>query len=109
MSANTGIPGIPDAALNAIADANVQTVLRAIVDGLNVRNGASGSGDNRFVTASELAKLQNNVTATVINNIQQGKAGSSTTLTPGEINRVINDLQASIMESALFKALGNES
>lgn len=53
------VPGIPQAALNAIADENVRQVLQAVVDGLNVRNGVGGgaASEDAFVTRGELARL----------------------------------------------------
>lgn len=49
------IPGIPMAALEAVSDRNARDVLRAIVDGLSVRNNQVGSGDERFITARDLS------------------------------------------------------
>jgi hypothetical protein len=51
------IPGIPVGALSAIDDINTREVLRAVVDGLHVRNGMVGNGDERFITARELNAL----------------------------------------------------
>lgn len=101
-----GVPGIPLAALDAIADQNAQMVLRAIVDGWNVRNGSSGKGDMAFVTKSEVDSL-----AGTVGGLQQSfqrLAGSQTGsgINPGEISRIINDLQAQIFESQLFRELG---
>lgn len=47
------VPGIPLATLNAVADPNARDVLRAIIDGWNVRNHMVGNGDQRFITAKE--------------------------------------------------------
>ncbi|CAB4155101.1 Domain of unknown function DUF1983 [uncultured Caudovirales phage] len=101
-----GVPGIPLAALDAVQDQNTQMVLRAIVDGWNVRNGSSGKGDMAFVTKSEVDTL-----AGTVGGLQQSfqrlagsQAGSG--INPGEISRIINDLQAQIFESQLFKELG---
>lgn len=101
-----GIPGVPLAALDAVEDQNTRMVLRAIVDGWNVRNGSSGKGDMAFVTKSEVDTL-----AGAVGGLQQSfnryvgnNPGGG--ITPGEISRIINDLQAQIIESQLFKELG---
>lgn len=44
------IPGIPLGALDAIGDANVRDVLRALVATHNVRNNIAGSGNDAFIT-----------------------------------------------------------
>jgi len=108
-----GIPGVPLSALNAIQDQNARQVLRAIVDGWHVRNGASGEGDNRFITRAELKEVQGTV-----NNLSQGfnssagngggVAQSGRVMSKGEINRIITELEASVMESLLWKELGTE-
>lgn len=110
---NQGIPGIPIGALDAIRDENIRTVLRALVDGLNVRNGLSGKGDNAFVTRDELNKLQSNVDSTIKTTVQNtlnsaASQGGSTfeSITPGAIDSILADLQAQIMNTELFRALG---
>ena len=105
MTAAAGIPGVPTAALDAIQDENTRMVLRAIVDGWQVRNGNTGKRDNRFVTAGELGSVTG---ARMIGGLSQSfqQEIGKQTLTPGEISRVISDLQASVMESALWKSLG---
>jgi hypothetical protein len=99
------IPGVPMAALDNIADQNVRDVLRAIVDGWHVRNGASGTGGQRFVTADEvgLSPGRTAVGGGYGNNLS---TPGNTTITPAQIGRIINDLQAQVIESPLFKALG---
>lgn len=102
-----GVPGIPIAALNGIQDQNIKQVLRAMVDGWHVRNGANGDNDNRFITKAELKQVQG-----VVNNIFSGGSSSSSkvsdgkVLSKGEINRIITELEASVMESLLWKELG---
>lgn len=100
-----GVPGIPLQALNAIADENTRLVLQNIVDGWQVRNGNSGKGDNRFVTIGEMEGMRSGITL-AISNAKRAENYPSSSLTPGEINRIINDLQASVMESRLWKELG---
>lgn len=101
-----GIPGIPVAALSGVKDENTRQVLQAIVDGLQVRNGNAGSGEQRFITAAELGEVR-----TVV--AQQGQRFSlleqeqqRSSVTGAQINRIINDLQAQVMESLLWKELG---
>lgn len=109
MSTDTkkGVPGIPLAALDAIQDQNVRDVLRAVVDGWHVRNGSSGDGQSRFVTAAELGDLSGQVGGLkkTVSTVEQKQANP--TLSPSQISRVITDLQASVMESVLFKELGD--
>lgn len=105
-----GIPGVPLSALNAIQDPNTRQVVKAIVDGWHVRNGSSGDGKNRFVTADELGTVSANASS-ALNAVNQWNAGgggnnSGKVLTKGEINRIITDLEASVMESLLWKHLG---
>jgi hypothetical protein len=102
------VPGIPLAALDAIADDNVRDVLRAVVDGWHTRNGASGSGGERFVTAAEMGLATGR--SAPGGNYGPGGGSMGTRagpgIGPGDIARIINDLQAQVMESPLFKALG---
>ena len=102
---NKGLPGIPLASLDAIQDDNTRQVLRAIVDGWHVRNGSSGDGKSRFVTAAELGDLSGTVGGLrqSVSQIQQQRPP----LSSSEIGRIITDLQASVMESVLFKELGD--
>lgn len=105
-----GIPGVPLSALNAIQDPNTRQVVKAIVDGWHVRNGSSGDGKNRFVTADELGTVSANASS-ALNAVNQWNAGgggnnNGKVLTKGEINRIITDLEASVMESLLWKHLG---
>lgn len=98
-STKTGVPGIPQSALDAITDVNARMVLQAIVDGWNVRNGNSGTGDNAFVTKGELDY------ATAQSTSQVNQALTSFKLSPGDINQAISDLHTQVFESLLFKAL----
>lgn len=104
---NTGVPGIPLHALNAIQDENVRAVLQAIVDGWNVRNGHAGKGDNRFITAAEVENIRGSLAASLSGKLGQTGVGSGDGgLGAGKISQIINDLQASIMESQLWIELG---
>jgi hypothetical protein len=47
------IPGIPLAALDAIADAGIRDVLRALISTHNVRNNLAGTGSEAFITTRQ--------------------------------------------------------
>lgn len=98
------IPGIPLAALDAITDPNVRQVLQSLIDGWHVRNGSSGSGDNRFITAAEAGLTKGNSAIGGYGN--NASNPGNTTTTPANISRMILDLQAQVIESPLFKVLG---
>lgn len=99
------VPSIPIGALDAITDPNLRDVLRSIVDGLNVRNGHVGNGGKRFVTAEELGLGPGRSAVGGSYNNQYAQA-QNVHISPTQINRIINDLQAAVMESPLFRALG---
>lgn len=104
---NTGVPGVPLHALGAIKDENIRAVLQAIVDGWNVRNGHAGKGDNRFITAAEVENIRGSLAASLSGKLGQTGVGSGDGgLGAGKISQIINDLQASIMESQLWIELG---
>lgn len=97
---NAGIPGIPLGALDAITDENTRQVLQTVVDGLNVRNGFSGTRDNRFITA-ELDRLAASGSLNLLIP-QRGPAKGSgqlpggTALDPGEISRAVRPAYAGV-------------
>lgn len=107
---NKGVPGVPLGALDAITDENTRLVLRSIVDGWHVRNGAAGDGTNAFITKAELGQFQQNIPGfglgSGMGSARAQRPTDPNVLTAGEINRIINDLQAQVMESVLFKELG---
>ena len=106
-NSNTGVPSIPLHALGAIKDENIRVVLQAIVDGWNVRNGHAGKGDNRFITAAEVENIRGSLAASLSGKLGQTGVGSGDGgLGAGKISQIINDLQASIMESQLWIELG---
>lgn len=102
---NKGVPGVPLHSLDAIADENTRQVLRSIVDGWHVRNGSSGTGDQRFVTASELGNIEGSISG-IRRTLSAVQSEAKDAIKPGDVSRIIYDLQTSIMESALFKKLG---
>lgn len=103
---NRGIPGVPLAALDAIQDQNTRQVLRAIVDGWHVRNGASGNGDGRFVTQGELGSSMGYRLIGGLGGSYQSSTDSVDKLSASDINRLITELQASVMTSQLWQELG---
>ncbi|CAN7308799.1 DUF1983 domain-containing protein [Cupriavidus necator] len=100
------VPAIPINALDAIQDRNIYAVLRAIADMLNVRNGQTGDSDSAFVTRGELGNLRAGGNIVGVAGAQQSQGLTFPVIKPSDIARVINDLQAQVMESPLFKALG---
>ena len=105
IDAKEGIPGVPLAALDAIQDENARQVLRAIVDGWHVRNGSPGDGKSRFVTAAGLGELSGTVGG--MRRSLSALEQQNNLPISSEINRIITDVQASVMESVLFKELGD--
>lgn len=102
------VPGVPSGALDAITDPNAQQVMRALVDGWHVRNGVSGAGGNRFVTADELGVLQGRVGG-IVSSLPGAGGGSrsSTALTSAEINQLVGSVQSGVLNSPLWAELGS--
>lgn len=98
------VPGMPLHALNAIKDESTRLVLQALVSAHDVRNGNAGKGDERFVTAAEVDALQR-VVGAMQNSSKTGTA-DDVLLSPSDIGRIITELQAQVIESPLFKDLG---
>lgn len=99
---NTGVPGIPDSALSAVSDENTRMVLRALVDGWNVRNGGSGNGDNQFITKAEMKLGVGNA----VTQAMSGQYVPSQAATTGSVVDMVNQVQASVMASKLWSDLG---
>ena len=99
------VAGISTAALAAIQDQNTRTVLQELIDGWQVRNGAIGNGDNRFITVGELGSIKGFQYVGGLPQAVQGQIARRT-LSPNEISQIITSLQAAVIESALFKELG---
>ncbi|CAG2132534.1 phage tail tip fiber protein [Cupriavidus numazuensis] len=100
------VPSIPLNALDNIQDRNVYAVLRALTDMMNVRNGQTGDSDSAFVTRAELGNLRAGGILVGVPGAQQSQGVTPQIIRPADIARVINDLQALVIESPLFKALG---
>ena len=59
MSEAAAVPGITQAALDAVQDANARQVLQELVSGWQTRNGAAGKKENQFLTEGALTQLVN--------------------------------------------------
>ena len=110
-SIKKAVPGISLAALEAIPDANTREVLRALVDAHHVRNGQAGKGDERFITAREagLVSGYSSLAAQLAAQVSAGVAGNgagSAGFHRFDLARLLNDLQAQVLESPLFRDLG---
>jgi hypothetical protein len=103
-----GVPGIPLHALDAIKDENARLVMRAVVDGWHLRNGSSGDGDNRFITKAEVGDFVNRSGGYGLGGGtgQQLRQPNSSGIKPGQVAGLIDALQQSVLESRLFKELG---
>lgn len=114
MQGKRAVPGIPLAALDAVADSHTRAVLRALVDAHHVRNGNAGSGDERFITAADLAKMQNGHAAKAQSGLQAGNGqnanpanAASNGMRQTDVARIIADVVANVIESPLFRDLGS--
>lgn len=89
------VPAVPS--LHTIQDPATRNALQAIVDGWNVRNGATGNGDNRFITASELgdSKTIRMIASAALQQLDDKQRE--------DIPNLIADISAKITESALWK------
>lgn len=91
------VPAINSAALAAISDPNTREVLRAVADGISVRNGDIGTGDHKFLTAADFAgggaiaaKAAESITKIITNNVEK----------PGSVMQSLADaLQDRILSS----------
>jgi|GEM_PF-7118912 len=98
------VPAVPAAALNAITDANTRQVLRAITDGIAIRNGDVGKGDKAFLTMSMIkgdTGVANQITAALAPSI----ANSLATGNAPAMNALADALQTSIVQSPAWQAM----
>lgn len=93
------VPGIPLGALDAITDANVRDVLRALVSTHHVRNNQAGTGAESFITIRQ--GLQLTATST-------GTAGAAAAL-PARYMRGSGDGSVYGAGSAMSGAVGTTS
>jgi hypothetical protein len=73
--ATKAVPAVSQAALQSIQDPQVRQVLRAITDGLAVRNGDLGDGQEAFLTLGDLTK--SGYTATAVASALATQLGNS--------------------------------
>lgn len=112
VQAKRAVPGMPLAALDAVADPNTRAVLRALVDAHHVRNGHAGSGDERFITAAELAQVQGGTSGrqrygAPAGGVAGANASNGNGLRQTDVARIIADVVAQVIESPLFRDLGS--
>lgn len=92
-------PSIPQAALDAIGDANVKSVLQALADGYNLRN---DSGKDGFVTRGDLMSAASGGTSS-----GNAVAVAVAQTVNGQLKSAIAKLHAQVFESRLFKTLAS--
>lgn len=99
-------PGIPAAALSSIEDPNARAILEALITGWEMRNGYTGTGDNKFLTKADVrdvavdlfgGKSFNQAVTDIISATPPGGKPS--------VAQLLNELQGQITESALWKSL----
>lgn len=107
------VPGIPLAALNYISDQNTKAVLTALIDGWQMRNDQTGSGEHRFLTKAD---LEDSITTMVRRGQLVGSASGSGpssgsgpgSTPPGVTPGLIDGFIAKIVESKLWKDLSQQ-
>lgn len=103
----TPVPSVNQAALNAIPDQNVRTVLQQIVQGWNTRNGQTGNGDQAFLTRADLGLTTNQngnisgISGALSNGLSNAGPG-----TPAAIAALLQAITSSILADPLFQDLG---
>lgn len=99
----TAVPSVSAAALYAIKDVQTRDVLRAIVDGLAVRNGDVGNGDKAFLTRDDLTHA--GYTATAVASAL-ARAIATNANTPGSGMLLLADqLEQRIIASPAWQAM----
>jgi hypothetical protein len=99
------VPAIPEHALAAVSDPNAAIVLRALISGWYVRNGDTGQGAQRFVTAEEVG-LAKGKSGGIPGRGLPGFSGGNSGVSPADVSRIINAAEALVLESPLFIELG---
>lgn len=98
------IASVPAAALAAINDVNTRTVLQALIDGWQVRNGNSGSGENAFLSRADL-KLDS--VGMLIAKAITAPIGAAVQNNQSPLVQLVRDLRASVLTSPLYEALSS--
>jgi hypothetical protein len=95
------VPAISGSSINAVTDPNVREVLRAMADGIGVRNGDSGNGDNAFLTLASLKpgspqslKTSNAIASSIANGLKSDVPA---------MQALAAALQSSILQSAAWQ------
>lgn len=97
------IATISNAAIQAVQDANVRSILRSLSDFLAVRNGDTGSGKDAFLTIDDLANDSKKAEAVAGAIAQQIGSGVSKPGTPMEY--LGQQLEDRILSSAAWQAM----
>ena len=95
---------VPLMALEQIEDTNIRTVLQSIANGLQVRNGETGTGEHAFVTRADLTRVTG-VPARL------GYSGQWPTLSEAmgqSTSQAITDVESAIVNSLAFQQLGDQ-
>lgn len=95
------VPNIPS--LSSITDPNTRSVLQAIIDGWRTRNGETGSGTDKFLTAADIGDLAQGYTPT--GNASAQGAASGNKVSNG-IAVLIQKAVDSVMQSRMWILLG---
>lgn len=96
------VPNIPP--LSSVADPNTRLVLQAIVDQLNVRNGAVGTGEHKFLTAADLTDAISGKNYSLTGSASNAQRTVSRTIN-GFIAKTIQSLTDQLQQSFLWKKL----
>lgn len=94
------VPSIPP--LSSISDPSTRSVLQAIVDGLRVRNGELGDGNEKFLTVADLTAATSGSQSVVTS---RGTSRSVATEASQAVANVIKKLSDSVMQSRIWKEL----
>lgn len=97
------VPAIPTASLMAVQDPQAREVLRAIVDGIAIRNGDIGSGDNAFLSKADLTN--SGYTAAAVANTLARAIADGLTQPGAEMQALADALEQSILQSAAWQAM----
>lgn len=97
------VPAIPTASLMAVQDPQTREVLRAMADGIAIRNGDIGSGDNAFLSKADLTR--SGYTATAVANALAKAIADGLTQPGAEMQALADALEQSILQSAAWQAM----
>ena len=97
------VQSVSNSALQAIKDVQTREVLRAIVDGLAVRNGDTGTGENAFLTMGDLTK--NGYTAAAVANALAGPIAAGVNQPGSAMQDLADKLEQRILSSAAWTSM----